>query len=189
MSEALARECAEARAAIQDLLDGPLAGRRRQALDEHLARCSACREVQSGLRNVRLALRSLPEIPLPEDALAEVWARTIDAPRPTGAAARPVGWKTVAALAASLLLAVVLLWSGRVPGARQAPSPDDMTQAEIEQIQRETRQALRVTAAAVHLSREVALDRVLEREISPAIRRIPVRWPETGTPASRRPRT
>jgi hypothetical protein len=178
---------------MQELMDGPVAAVRRATLDEHLARCADCREVRQGLDTVRTALRALPEIPLPGDALDEVWARTVDA---GPADARGVAWRprlaAIAAVAASLLLvALAVRWSSRLP---PQPTVRSVTAVEpgaerLEQARREARQVLGITAAALARSEQAAFGRVLGDEVSPAIRRIGIHWPERSAPQDRRSKT
>lgn len=187
------KSCAQAREVMQELMDGPVAAVRRATLDEHLARCAECREVRQGLDTVRTALRALPEIPLPGDALDEVWAGTVDA---GPADARVAAWQPrlagIAAVAASLLVvALAVRWSSRLP-----PQPPvrnvkvvEPGAERIEQARQEARRVLGITAAALARSEQAAFGRVLGDEVSPAIRRIGIHWPERSAPQDRRSKT
>lgn len=186
-------KCAEAREVMQEIMDGPVAAARRATLDEHLASCADCREVRQGFDTVRTALRALPEIPLPGDALDEVWARSIDAGPDESRASE---WRprvaAIAAIAASLLLVVLAVqWSSQLP---PQPTVRIATAVEpgaerIDQAQQEAKQVLEITAVALARSEHVAFDRVLGGEISPAIRKIGIQWPERPAPQDRRSKT
>src|SRR6185369_4285105 len=132
-------DCARARHALDERLDGPLDPAREADLAAHLAGCAACREHEAGMLLVRSALRSLPEVPLPDEALAEVWARTVEG----GSArlARPARW---AAVAAAVLVAGLTFVLVRKPGSPE-PKP---SQAEIAQAATEARLVLGLTARA-----------------------------------------
>jgi len=187
------KECAEAREVMQEHMDGPVPAVRRATLDEHLARCAECREVRRGLDTVRTALRALPEIPLPGDALDEVWARTVDAvPDDSRVSAWRPRLAALAAVAASLLLVVLAVqWSSHLPPQptvriTKAVEPDA---ERIEQARKEAKQVLEITAVALARSEQVAFERVLGREVSPAIQRIGIHWPERPAPQHRRSKT
>jgi anti-sigma factor RsiW len=186
------KECAEAREAMQELMDGPVPAVRRATLDEHLADCAECREVRQGLETVRTALRALPEIPLPGDALDQVWARTVDAGPDDS---RVAAWKprlgAIAAVAASLLVvALAVKWSSRLPPEpATGPALAVLSDEEIEQAREEAKRVLEITAVALARSERAAFERVLGEEVSPAIRRIGIQWPEKPSPDDRRSKT
>ena len=187
------KPCAEAREVMQELMDGPVAAVRRATLDEHLARCADCREVRQGLDTVRAALRALPEIPLPGDALDDVWARTVDAgPEDSRVAAWRPRLAAFAAVAASLLVVVLAVqWSSQLPPqptVRIAKAVEPGAER-IEQARQEAKRVLEITAVALARSEQVAFERVLGGEISPAIRRIGIQWPERSAPQDRRSKT
>lgn len=185
--------CAEAREVMQEIMDGPVLAARRETLDAHLAACDECREVRRGLETVRSALRGLPTIPLPDDALDEVWARTVDI---TPDEARVSPWRprlgVIAALAASLLLVTLAVkWSGRLP-QQTAPKPTlavQLSDEEVERLRHEAQQVLEITAVALAKSERVAFEQILGGEVSPAIRRIGIHWPEAPSPGDRRSKT
>ena len=182
--------CTAARETIQDLFDGPVSAGRRESLDGHLAGCRECRDARAGLDTVRAALQAMPEIPLPDDALDEVWARTVRATSDE-ASSWGWGWKPAMVLAASILLtAMVVLWSQRIePTALPAVAENTYTDEQIDQARAELRQVMAITAGAFDRSRHAAFDRVIEGEVSPAIRRIPIHWPESGQDDPRRSKT
>jgi len=178
---------------MQELMDGPVAAVRRATLDEHLARCADCREVRQGLDTVRTALRALPVIPLPPDALDEVWARTFDAGPDES---RVTAWRprlaAIAAIAASLLLVVLAVqWSSQLPPqptVRIAKAVEPGAER-IDQARQEARRVLEITAVALARSEQAAFEQVLGGEVFPAIRRIGIQWPERSAPQDRRSKT
>jgi predicted anti-sigma-YlaC factor YlaD len=184
-------ECADARNTLQDLMDGPVDAETQSGLDAHLERCGDCREARDGYEAVRAGIRALPHAPFPDAALRELWSRTIEA---ADRQAKLSVWQprfgAAAALAASILMvALTILWSDRVP---ERPGPTivaELTPHQIEQVRREARQVLELTAAALGRTQLAAAERVLEKQISPAIRKIGIRWPEQQAPDDRRSKT
>lgn len=167
--------CETARELIHRLLDGELMDVvRRQELEDHLDSCADCSSAQEELGAVQSALGALPELPLPDAALEEVWQRTTrrgSARRP-GPARRWLDWRPAAA-AAALALALYAAWS--VDGVRTEPTPEEVARA-VE----ETRMVLGLTARALRDARQsaaTAVREVLADEVSPALRRVPIRWP------------
>jgi len=75
------------------------------------------------------------------------------------------------ALAAAVLAATLL-----VPFTLWYLSPSEPTTAEVDEAAREARMVLAVAAKAVRSAETTARDRVIEGEVSPAIRHVPVRW-------------
>jgi predicted anti-sigma-YlaC factor YlaD len=167
-------DCEAAREAVHVLLDGDLleAGR-RQALDEHLAGCPACREFEAESRWLQGALRSLAVPAMPDTALEQVWNATTREASPAKVIRPARGRFEWRALAAAAALAFVLYGAWDLGRVRPStPSPEEVARA-TEQM----RMVLGVTANALHEARTVAVDEVLAGEVSPAIRKIPIRFP------------
>ena len=158
-------DCARARRALDDRMDDRLDAAREAELQAHLARCAACREHEAGLLLVRSALRSLPEVPLPDEALAEVWARTVESPR----LERPARWAAVAAAVLVAGLSFVLVHD-------RGPSVPGPSQAEIAKAASDARLVLGLTARAMQRSENAATRQVIAGEVKPALDRIPIRW-------------
>ena len=169
--------CPEAREAIQVALDADMmeAGK-RQLLEAHLAGCADCREHETEMRTIQHALRSLPSPELPDAALQEVWDRTTRAEKtPTQRAWGP-GWRNLAAAAAAVLIIAVggvLQWGGRVPG--------EPTDEELRRAADEARVVLGLTSQALRKTEQAAFRDVLADEISGALRRVPIEWPEPSS--------
>ena len=173
--------CEKARQAIQERLDGPIAAEALEELHAHLAGCSACREVEAGLLAVQQALGSLPELSFPDEALEQVWDRTVRSEPP---ATRPASWWTDwRALAAAAVVAAALLGLWALGRHRLTPSGPievarhEYSEQEIEAAAAEAHMVLSLTVSALRRSRHVAVRDVLAGEVSPALRRIPVRLP------------
>lgn len=166
------RDCRQAREWIQDRLDAVLDESSARALSEHLASCKGCSAYRDEIEAVHAALESLPEMRLPDEALQEVWSRTVDA----GAREIPwwkqgFGWRP--ALAAAVLLAVVA--AAWFTLDRRPPEPTD---PELLQAAEEARYVLELTAAALKRSERAAVKEVLAGQVSPALERIVIDWPE-----------
>ncbi len=166
--------CPEAREAIQLALDaGLMEAGERQLLDAHLNECADCREHESEMRMIQRALRSLSSPELPDAALQEVWDRTTRAvERPVPRAWGP-GWRNLTAAAAAVLIVAVvgvLQWDGRVPG--------EPTDEELRRAADQARVVLGLTSQALHKTEQAVFRDVLAVEVSGALQRIPIDWPE-----------
>ena len=188
--------CSEIREALHERLDGPIPAGRRQEIENHLERCAGCREFQLGLLALGDTLRSAPAFSLPDEVLETVWARTIraGAPHRSGPTRRLPRWAAAAAavLVLAFLPAVVrLVRTTSERGLMEEPiNPtavhDGSDPAALTRAGQEARMVLAVTARALRRTERAAYDRVLVGEVSPAVRRIPIRWPEAPSPDSRR---
>lgn len=180
-------DCLHIREAIQERMDGPIAAELQVAIEAHLLRCSGCREAQQGLVAVRRSLEALESPPLPQEALDGVWSRTVLASKqaaPVRMRLFGLDWRVVAA-AAAVLVTLLLLPALRRP----APTPNDYAPADLSRAAQDARRVLALTAQALRKTESAARDRVLAGEVSPALRRIPIGWPQKPAPDSRRSRT
>ena len=178
--ETIDAECAATRQALHELFDEAGPG---GAAPEHLDRCSACRDWARDHGEVRRALRELEQPGFPDDALREVWARTVDRPR--------VGWTRSAwtwAAAAAVLAAVIGLglWgtsdtTPNVPPTGTDPVAERPTEEEIRKAAEDVRMVLALASRAVRRSERAAVERVLAGEVAPALDRIMVDWPAAGS--------
>jgi anti-sigma factor RsiW len=162
-------ECTQARAAIHATLDADLVDAAlRQRLDAHLEHCSECREHAREHRQIQQGLRSLPTLELPDEVLDRVWAETTQAP------ARPAVRPRFLGLAAAAVLVVALAgtWLLREP-VQEGP-----TEAELRQAAAEARMVLQLTSKALRQTEKTAFQDVLTEEVSEALRRAPIAWPE-----------
>ena len=184
--EATPVDCARARQAIHARLDGEPVEESRAV--EHLSRCASCRQVEAELRRIQLGLRALPQPELRDGALAEVWARTSRAEPPASRVRRGrLDWRLAAA--AVLALALVALWQLTGPGSTSelaGGEEPEVSQAELDRAVAETRLVLGLTSRALRRAEEVAVERVLGHEVSGALRRIPIQWPDKHTAERRR---
>src|SRR5262245_49538651 len=67
--------CVRARVLLEAYLDGELRGVRRVQMDRHLAGCHTCGQEMLQARQVRAALRALPEAECSDAVMAAVRAR------------------------------------------------------------------------------------------------------------------
>lgn len=161
--------CTEAREAIHVSLDADLmdAGLKRR-LEVHIASCTSCREFAAELGAIQEGLRSLPELPMPDDALEQVWDRTTRSRRASARAWR----RNLTAAAAVIVIALAGLW------LRNGSAPPGPTDAELEQAARDARMVLQLTSRALRRTEQAAVGDVLTDEVSQALRRVPIQWPE-----------
>lgn len=167
-------DCTRAQEAIQARVDGDLGAADSLALARHLERCAACREYEDGIEQVRRALRDLPQTPFPDDALAEVWARTSGPPPASAEMPRRSRWRGFAAIAAALVVMSVAVWLGL--GTRQ-PAPEGPTDAEVARAAEEARMVLALASGAIKRTERTAIREVFTDRVSPTLQKIPLRWP------------
>jgi len=155
------------------VLDGDLMDvTERQGMESHLAVCSECAEEAGQLREMQDLLRGMAEQPMPDDAMDEVWERTIQAP-PTRPGRRRHDWRFAAAAAVVVLGTWIgLRFSPFVDGSR----PDDDAQRAAQEV----RMVLQLTANALKRSEEIAYREVFAEEVSPALQKVGIRWPQTS---------
>lgn len=170
--------CTTAMECFHRLLDGDLMDAAdRQRMDNHLTVCSECSEKAVQLREMQDLLRGMAEQPMPEPVLSEVRARTVDA-QPESASRGWFDWR-LAAAAASIVL---LTWVGITmrPGNDVDPmlTAQAAQQEEAERAAQEVRMVLQLTANALKKTEQVAFREVFAEEISPALRKVGVTWPQ-----------
>ena len=166
-------DCAGAREAIHRLLDrDPIDPGLERRLEEHLAGCGDCRELEADHRTIQQAFARLPARALPDQALREVWARTTEASGGRSFWSWGRDWR-IAAAAAVVATAILGLWLAGPPSDPAGPSD-----AELRQAAEQTRVVLMYTAQALRKAERVALRDVLADEVSHALRRAPIEWPD-----------
>jgi anti-sigma factor RsiW len=166
-------DCDRARETIQQILDGDLMDAAlRGALERHLEACESCREYRHEITEVHETLRSAPPLTMSDEAFEAVLDRTTRARPRRGATL--VRWGLDWRAAAAALVLGIGIWS-LWPAA-------GYSDAEVKQAALEARLALRLTARALHDTEEAAVQGVLRREISPAIRRLPMQFPTAPEP-------
>jgi len=175
-SRELRETCQRARALVHERVDRPLNEEDLAWLAPHLSTCPDCAAFSREIERVHDTLAQLPEVPFPDAALEEVWARTVyvepwwkswGAPRP------------VLAAAAAIALATVVLWvtlDGLHVFDSDRPSEQAVAQALVE-----TRYALALASNAVQRSEQAFIEGVLRDELAPALERVPMRWPPAKT--------
>lgn len=170
--------CENAREITHRVLDGELMdASRRERHQEHLESCPLCRAHRDELQQVQSALGSLPGVPLPEGAVEDILARTVRAPRGTGALSRPRWHRWGLAAAAAVILAVGFFGGTRFVEIRQG---ERYSAEEVARAAEEARLALNLTARALRTGEREVLEGVSDR-VAPALRRVPLRLPENRT--------
>lgn len=183
--------CRNARRAVQEQLDGPIDATAGAELERHLGECTQCREYRIDLQALQRSLRELPELTFPDDALEQVWDRTIRADDPAGTTRHSVSPRVWLAAAAVLTItALLVVWNTiNAPTSPPGGVAARYSQEELEQAALQTRQVLELTAQVLNRSRNTA-GRVLADEISPALQRVPIHWHSAKEePQSRRPKS
>lgn len=160
--------CEKAQATIQERIDGHLMdGRELAAMERHLESCSACRRFQVDMVELHDGLAALPELELPDEALEEVWDRTVR--RSSGTV--PGRWRWMAAAAAVLTVALAGSWFGLLDREPEY-SPDEIARATVE-----ARAALGMAGQALQRSQTVAMEEVLGGQVTPALEKITIGLP------------
>jgi predicted anti-sigma-YlaC factor YlaD len=156
--------CDEIRETIHEAADDGRASAMPEPVRAHLATCAACREFANDLEALSLALRTLPLVPLPKDALDTVWQKTVRGPR--GASTPAAGfWRLAAAAVLVTAFSTATLYFVFTPVRSPEPSSVEVARA--------TAQAEMVfgyTARALAATRSAAADRVLASKVAPAVR-------------------
>jgi len=141
----------------------------RQSMQAHLAVCSECAEKAGQLREMQDLLRGMAEQPMPDDAVDEVWQRTIRAPR----SRTQRGWRDWRfAAAAAIVVFAVWIGVGRFPVEPPATDTAALKAAQ------EVRMVLQLTAHAFRRSEEVAFREIFVEEVSPALQKVGILWPQ-----------
>jgi predicted anti-sigma-YlaC factor YlaD len=135
-------------------------------LSAHVDGCASCREFAAEMRAIQRALRALPAEQLPDAALEEVWRRTV----------RRRAWTRPRVLAASAAAIVVIALAGLRLGPE--PAPAGPSEEELQHASREARMVLRLASGALRRTEQAAFKTVLAGEVSSALRRVPIRWPD-----------
>jgi len=149
-------------------------------LEQHLADCHPCREHRDNLLSVRQAVRTLPLLPLPDDALEAVFGRTVNDVA-AGPSARFPGRRWVRfATAAAIVMGVIVPWF--VLNRRNA----DVRAARADRAVAETRYVLNVVTGALNRAERVAVNEVLGGRVAEAVHRVSIDWSKFPLPIVRR---
>ena len=163
--------CSAAMELFHRVLDNDLMeATERQGMEAHLAVCSECAETAGQLREMQDLLRGMAEQPMPDDAMDEVWQRTVRAPR-ARTPRRRVDWRFAAAAAVVIFISWI--------GVRLYPVPGT-DRAKAEQAAQEVRMVLQLTANALRRTEEVAFRKVFAEEVSPALQKVGILWPQAS---------
>jgi len=180
-------DCARAMALVHRRLDGDtLDGRSVAWRDAHVSCCGECRDASVALAEIQRSLRALPAVPLPDEVLQRVWARTVRAHGSRGW----LGWRATAAAAVVTAVLGGLWYAGRteLPSA-VATRERGPTDAELARAAEEARFVLHLTSAALRRTERAAIGEVLGRRVAPALSKIPIELPGASPQdGERRPR-
>lgn len=150
-------------------LDGELAEGDARELIAHLETCTACRELASGFDATRESLRGLAFEPMPEADFQAVLDRTVRSESRVvpfrSRRARVFAGVGLASAAAALAAALI------VPMYRSSHPSD----AEVAKARQDALRALAIAGRALKRA-ETAGNAVVIDEVSPALRRVPLRW-------------
>ncbi len=164
--------CEQTKVWIQDRIDGRLVdGAGLETMERHLASCADCLRFRTEMTEIHEGLASLPELEFPEDALEEVWDRTIR----KQAAGNRGNWRWIAAAAAILLVALA--------GSLFGPWNDEpeYSTTEVARATLEARAALGMVGKALQRSEDAAVQIVLGGKVTPALEKITIGLPEAGS--------
>jgi predicted anti-sigma-YlaC factor YlaD len=156
--------CEELRLHIHEAQDDGGMGALPELVSSHLATCGACREFRNDLESLSHALRALPRVPLPEDALDAIWRETIRA-RPGASAKRAGFWRLAAAASFVTVLSTATLYLVFTPAPPPGPSAVELARASAQ-----AEMVFGYTARALAATRAATTDRILASKVSPAVR-------------------
>lgn len=166
MSAPVSLACARARAALQARLDDdPTAP--VLAIGAHLGGCAACRDLARELAEVQEALHAAPLLAFPDEALEQVWDRTV---RTGPRLLRDRRGRRAAALWSGLAAAGVL-GALLLAAPRGVPSPEGPSREEVLRAAADVRFVLNLTDREIRHQGTRALREVLDDEVAPAMRR------------------
>lgn len=169
--------CSDAMQRFNEVLDGELMdATQRTGMERHLASCTGCAEKATQLREMQDVLRGLAESPLPDEALKNVWSRTVESPADNVRRFR-FNWRFAAAAAAVLFVA----WVGLSKVADERAEAERMVAIKATE---EVRMVLQLAANAMKRTERVAFKEVFTEEISPALRKVGVKWPQARNGAA-----
>jgi len=174
-------DCARARRTQHRLLDGePIPDVERRSQAGHVAACPDCRAAAEDLDRIVRAFAGISETAMPPRTLDGIWDRTV---RSKGGRAGSAGmWRFAASLVLTAALAGLWGWQRRT-------APAAPTEAELRRAASDVRLVLGLTGRAIHSTEQTAIRAVLGREVSGALERLPIEWPETDESKRRRSQT
>ena len=156
--------CEQIRLHIHEAYDDDNLGALPEAVRAHLAACGACRDFTDDLESLSHALRALPRVPLPPNALDAVWRETIHA-RPGGLPTSAGFWRLAAAASFVAALSTATLYFVFAPAPPPRPSAVELARASAQ-----AEMVFGYTARALAATLDATTDRILASKISPAVR-------------------
>jgi len=165
-----AMTCDAAQDAIQARRDGELAADDAAILDAHLLSCDECREHESALGAIGDVLCSLPDLPMPPEAVTAVLAQADAAPSGRRKIYRILPW-SASGIAAALLFA---MFAG--PFAQPPSADPPISDAEVAQAASEAEYVLALAGRVLARVEQETFQQVLGEHVSPALDHIPFRF-------------
>lgn len=146
--------CTDLRDHLADLVEGTTPPAHREAIDQHLATCEACRRLVADLRRIVQTAGTLDRLPLPPGSWSRLAARLEEEPGfgSTDRRAR-LSWRWLAVAAVLVAAAGLAVWS--VVGSGSVPGPV-------------TQPAATTAAAPAGNARPAALVETIEMELEQA---------------------
>ena len=155
-------------------LDGEIGRADALEVEGHLASCASCRELADSFESAREALRGMAFEPMPEEDFQAVLDRTVRASAavepPKVVPFRPRRARVLAGLGLAAAVVAAALIVPVLVSRSSKPSP-----AEVAQAREDALRALAIAGRALRRA-ETAGNAVVTGEVSPALRRVPLRW-------------
>ncbi len=188
LGDELWRDCAKARALIQEHLDSNPRESSDVSLPTHLEECDACHEYLEGQLAVRAGLRGLPLIAFPEDAIEEVWSETISAGRFRRGEGRPAAgrrWLAAAAVLAAAMVGWPWFTSDTIRHSAERTEPVQTVDAtRLARAATEVRLVVDLTNDALDRVERAAFDEPLMGRLAETLRQLRVHRGENETEES-----
>lgn len=163
-------DCLEVQVSLNLRFDDEPGAIKSTSLERHLAECDSCAAYEQTLIKLLSMLHRLPVTPFPADALKEVLCDTIErSPDRSRNVIGRIGMNL--ATAAALILLVFGGWLIIRPMA----TAQAYSEAELDRIERDLQVVMTRLGTALSSAERVAVDDVLIRETSPAMRNAPLK--------------
>lgn len=161
--------CTAVRVWLSERLDQPLTPEVEAELGQHLRGCEGCREAATGLAALVVDLGRLEPLRFPDDALAEVWRCSVEAPPAKRQRRHTI--RAVAGTAVAIALAAIG-WFGHAWWGQ--PGVEELSSAELARAGAQLAQVARLTERALVKTERNALDHALARGVARGLRRVPL---------------
>lgn len=161
--------CERVQRSIDEQFDRDAPDRMETAVADHLSECTACRQYCQRLNALEEDMRSLPSIPFPDEALQNVWAKSVDKLSASTRHSTWHRWRRPLAAAAALALAFSIPWTAwRLHLSTR--------QKRVDEAVVQTRYVLGVTAGALRRAETVAVEDLYGERLPRVLGRFKVDW-------------